>query len=564
MRMPFKMIFTTKPEIGAVPRYEFPTERPKPMTDKISSLKRVRLRASATNPRKRFDQEKLEDLAASMRKVGVLEPLLVRTLGPQRNGSTEYEIIAGERRWRAAELAGLEELPCIVKDGLNESEVLEVQYIENLQRDDLSPIEEADGFAKLIESWGCGTEEGVKRLEEKLGKKRTYFYDRLKLCKLAGPVREALEQGTIPPTVGTLLARVSPTHQGEALKDITARGDVMSFRQAQNYLKSNYSPNLATAKWDLEDSALLPDAGPCTTCPKRAGNCLEEYPEFKRSPNVCTDLGCFNQKKLAHRAQVLERAGRERGRKILTLAQCDDLFEYGSWFRDDSEWTQLDRFWISTGNQRVCAEEVLKKVKSPCSLAVDGFARVYELYRKEDLLKELAAAGYKPQSAEEGKVQVQESPEDRAKRELRAKLALEIRLETNTRLGKAVIDRAAKVPMVKGERALWLIMLWTIADNLHDDVCDEYGFPRNAYGTEALTKAAAKLKDAELRKFVIEQALAADGFNQQERYFGDFIESACALLKVDGKKIAQEVKKELTAKAKETLVWKQAHGKLAA
>lgn len=147
------------------------------------------LRASPLQPRRRFDEAELAALADSVREKGVLQPLLVR---PAVGGAAGYEIVAGERRWRAAQRAGLHELPVVVR-ALSDQETLEVALVENLQRADLSPLEEAQAFHRLIEEFGHTQEE----LAATLGKSRSHVANTLRLLGLPAALQAMLEDGSL-------------------------------------------------------------------------------------------------------------------------------------------------------------------------------------------------------------------------------------------------------------------------------------------------------------------------------------------------------------------------------
>ncbi|MEZ5836682.1 MAG: ParB/RepB/Spo0J family partition protein [Geminicoccaceae bacterium] len=147
------------------------------------------LRASPLQPRRHFDEDELNALAESIRAKGVLQPLVVR---PVDGAIPGYEIIAGERRWRASQIAGLHDLPAIVRS-LSDREVLEIALIENLQREDLSAIEEAVAFQKLIDDYGHTQEE----LGTALGKSRSHVTNTLRLLKLPAEVREMVDDGRL-------------------------------------------------------------------------------------------------------------------------------------------------------------------------------------------------------------------------------------------------------------------------------------------------------------------------------------------------------------------------------
>ena len=167
------------------------------------------IHTSRTNPRKRFDEAALRELADSIRTHGVLQPILVRKRPKTTN---VYELVAGERRWRAAKEAGLAEIPAVVRD-LSDLEVLEIQLVENLERKDLHPLEEADGYRALHEKYGYT----VETIAAKLGRSRKYVYDRIKLLQLTEEAREAFLEERITAGHAILLARLKPADQKRAM-----------------------------------------------------------------------------------------------------------------------------------------------------------------------------------------------------------------------------------------------------------------------------------------------------------------------------------------------------------
>lgn len=147
------------------------------------------LRPSPLQPRRSFDTAELEALAGSIRDKGVLQPLLVR---PSPQGAPGYEIVAGERRWRAAQQAGLHEVPVVVRE-LGDAETLELALVENVQRADLNPIDEACALRRLGDEFGH-TQEALAQL---VGKSRSHIANTLRLLALPAPVREMVEAGTL-------------------------------------------------------------------------------------------------------------------------------------------------------------------------------------------------------------------------------------------------------------------------------------------------------------------------------------------------------------------------------
>ncbi len=170
--------------------------------DEVRQLKLTDIDPNRGQPRERFDEEALRELAESIRAVGVLQPIIVRQTG------NRYEIIAGERRFRASRLAGLEEIPAIVRDW-DEQKRLEAALIENLQRDDLNPVEEAVGVKRLMEAAGLTQE----RVAERLGKSRPAVANLLRLLTLPEEVQKMLVDGRLTAGHARALVTVEPSRQ---------------------------------------------------------------------------------------------------------------------------------------------------------------------------------------------------------------------------------------------------------------------------------------------------------------------------------------------------------------
>jgi ParB family transcriptional regulator, chromosome partitioning protein len=147
------------------------------------------IRPGAFQPRRRFAEAELDALAQSIREKGVLQPLLVR---PLTNEEADFELVAGERRWRAAQRVGLHEVPVIVRP-MADSEALEIALVENLQREDLSPLEEAEAYSRLIDEFG----RTQASLAEVLGKSRSHVANTVRLLSLPAAVRRRLEEGEL-------------------------------------------------------------------------------------------------------------------------------------------------------------------------------------------------------------------------------------------------------------------------------------------------------------------------------------------------------------------------------
>ena len=189
------------------------------------SLPISQVETCSSQPRKRVDDESLQELADSISQHGIIQPLTVRKLS-----SGYYQIIAGERRWRAARLAGLQEIPVIVIEA-DDRKAAELAMIENLQREDLNPMEEAAGFQSLIESYHMTQEEAAQRV----GKSRSAVTNALRLLGLTPSVRKLVEEGKLSAGHARALVPLSPSLQESAANAIVSGG--LSVRQTEALVK---------------------------------------------------------------------------------------------------------------------------------------------------------------------------------------------------------------------------------------------------------------------------------------------------------------------------------------
>ena len=199
----------------------------------------------ASQPRKQFDPDALADLADSIREHGIIQPLTVRKLQ-----SGYYQIIAGERRWRAARMAGLSEVPAIVIEA-DDRKAMELAMIENLQREDLNPIEEAAGFQSLMETYHMTQEEAASRV----GKSRSAVANALRLLSLTPPVAKLVEEGKLSAGHARALLPLSPALQENAAGAVISGG--LSVRQPEALAKrlSQEKPEKAPAPKGIDYAA---------------------------------------------------------------------------------------------------------------------------------------------------------------------------------------------------------------------------------------------------------------------------------------------------------------------
>lgn len=256
---------------------------------------------SIRNVRQSFDPKALAELAASIKQVGVLQPILVRPLAPQ--GKQErFEIVGGERRWLAAERAGLTEIPAHIKP-MSDSEALDAQLIENLQREHLHPLDEAAGFLRLADE----RQLNVRAIAARLGKDARYVARRLALNHLIPDAREDFRCERLELAHALELCRLAPEIQHEALRacyetswddEVMVPDKTKPARHVlylQNWLRDNVHLNLHHAPFLLEDARLREDGLTCIDCPQRTGRDKALFADIKES-DTCLNPFCFQAK----------------------------------------------------------------------------------------------------------------------------------------------------------------------------------------------------------------------------------------------------------------------------
>lgn len=190
------------------------------------------LHSGVYQPRKVFEDEGLEELAASIRAQGIIQPIVVR-----KKTGNRYEIIAGERRWRAAQKAGLHDIPCLVKDIPDESAIA-MSLIENIQREDLNPIEEASALKRLMNEFGLTQQQAA----DAVGKSRTALTNLLRLLGLTPEVKDMLERGDIEMGHARALLSLGESDQKMAAKVCNDKG--FSVRETERYVRKLLTPRM--------------------------------------------------------------------------------------------------------------------------------------------------------------------------------------------------------------------------------------------------------------------------------------------------------------------------------
>jgi len=202
--------------------------------DELRNLPVDRLRPGKYQPRTRMDQDSLAELAASIKAQGVMQPILVRAVD-KTPGAERYEIVAGERRWRAAQLAGLNEVPVLVR-GIPDEQALAMALIENIQRENLNPLEEAHGLQRLIDEFGLTHQQAA----DAVGRSRPAATNLLRLLQLKAPVQDLLMSGKIDMGHARALLPLGAANQVAVAQRIVQKG--LSVREAERLVQHLLNP----------------------------------------------------------------------------------------------------------------------------------------------------------------------------------------------------------------------------------------------------------------------------------------------------------------------------------
>jgi ParB/RepB/Spo0J family partition protein len=296
------------------------------MSKEIQNIPLETIYPSPTNPRKHFDAKALEELAESINQHGVLQPILVREIidGFDSKGNQQYSIVYGERRYRASKLAGLKTIPAEVRF-MDDEKAFEIQILENLQREDINPLDEARAFESLMKK------EGLDWLASKINKSKKYVLDRVKLLDLCDEAKQELEMGVLPLGHAVLLSKIDIEKQEKVIKSAGLfSGESMTegtskvyctktLSQLKNYIAGTML-SFDRVNFDLEDAELLAAAGSCQACPKRTINQNLLFGDITDN-DMCTDSFCFNAKIQKHTENQIEIAKKAFG--DVQLAETD-------------------------------------------------------------------------------------------------------------------------------------------------------------------------------------------------------------------------------------------------
>ena len=443
--------------------------------------------------RTRYDESALKELAANISAVQVIEPIIVR---PKESGGQEsFEIVAGERRWRASRIAGLDTIPAIVRT-LDDRQVLEIQLVENLHREDLHALEEAEGYETLMQEHRYGIDE----LAQKIGRSRAYVYARLKLLVLDKKAREAFYAGRLTAATALLLARIPvPELQQEALKAITTTytGQPLAYKEAQRHIHDRYMTRLKDAPFDTKLADLTPGAGPCGSCPKLTGNQPELFDDIK-SADVCTDPVCFGDKRRAW-GERLQAQAKAEGRTVFTGKDAKRIAPYGVGSNLQGGYVSLDSRCYEDPKGRTYRQLLGTCFKSNTLIADAESGRVVEVIKPTEHGAALKDKGLRPErhtsssDTERARVKVA-----RAETAFRERVFAAIRKKTPATIVASDLRLVAMAlwRMSGNDSRLRLVKLWSWAPNgKASDV---------VYRSDS---QIGKLEEAQLRRFVLDCAL---------------------------------------------------------
>ena len=477
------------------------------------------------------------ELRASVERLGVLQPLLVR---PAARGGG-FELVCGHRRFDAAKAAKLGEVPVMVRE-MTDAERDQVQLVENLQREDIDPVDEALGLKQLVEN-GMSVDE----IAVELGCKKGAVYARMKLAEAPAAVLTAMRAGDCPASVAELIARIpSEKLRDEAADEILNHAEwdyssgkhekrPLTFREAKRLIHRKYMTQLKGAPFDRNVDQLVDGVGPCSSCPKRTGNQKDLFGDVGRA-DICTDPICFNNKARAGAATKLD----DLAAKGYVLGDPDKLMPHGyvahHYVKADDPCPEDRGMKPRTYAQLIGEHAQRYAVHDPCS------NRVHVLYKQSAVLQAMRDAGHKRIAAELERVASVVGP-DRQHREQK-KIDTAVRSAQVARL----IEKVETGPAAPTLDVWAALAAAAIAGGWHEtlrSMCARRGLKKgrddNRPPAEMLRAHLNQLKTSkQLLAFIVEIMSARHGV----------IEQIGGAYKLDMKKIASETRSELRAAAR--------------
>ena len=324
----------------------------------IENLSIAKVIPDPMQPRKTFNEDALKQLSESIKKHGVLQPITVRKSG------NDFIIVMGERRYRASKLANKKSIPCIVREYKN-NDVLEIQIIENLQRQDVEPTEEAEAIAYLSERYA------PTEIAKRLGRTDNFIRQRLKLAGLIDGFKDFVRNGEMTISLGVGVALFEPEEQQMMLETM---GEDFNAHQINRMIKDQ-TYDLEKASFDVADKKLLPKAGSCIECPFNAANQGNLFGDGKM---VCTKSACFETKKSKSFLNLIEKSKKEN---ILLIPEIRQYWA-------DDENNQLIISQLEKNKLKVYLLDDVEIIENPIEPTIEAIQKEYQHYDySEDELK---------------------------------------------------------------------------------------------------------------------------------------------------------------------------------
>ncbi len=324
----------------------------------IENLSIAKVIPDPMQPRKTFNEAHLQQLSESVKKHGVLQPITVRKSG------NEFIIVMGERRYRASKLANKKTIPCIVREYKN-NDVLEIQIIENLQRQDVEPTEEAEAIAYLSEKYA------PTEIAKRLGRTDNFIRQRLKLAGLIEGFKHFVRNGEMTISLGVGVALFEPEEQQMMLETM---GEDFSAHQINRMIKDQ-TYDLEKAPFEVADKKLVLKAGSCVECPFNAANQGNLFGDGKM---VCTKSACYETKKSKSFLNLIEKSKQEN---ILLIPEIRQYWA-------DDERNQLIISQLEKNGLKVYLLDDVEIIENPIKPTIEGIKKEYQHYDySEDELK---------------------------------------------------------------------------------------------------------------------------------------------------------------------------------
>lgn len=487
------------------------------------------IQPNPNNPRKHFDEKKLAELAEDIRQHGVMQPIEVRPIP----GGSEFELVFGERRLRAAKLAGLDAIPAMVREW-SDAEVAERQLVENLHREDLHPLEEAEGVLALHMKHGLD----VDAIGERVKKSPEWVYSRLKLCALIEPAKKALGEKRLTTWSAIELARYPAEVQGKALKQVLAGsldGEPMPQRQVLDLLRREFLLELKGAAFDPSDADLVPAAGACPNCTKRTGAQAQLFGEVKEK-DLCTDGGCYRAKVAADWKAREAAAAAGTGPGVVPMAESARIFDEWGNLAGDAPYVKAEASCYDDAKYRTY-KALLGKSAKPAIVMASTPKGIIELLPKKGLKELLDDAGRieRQKSSASSPASSKEAKAERAAEEKKAAVRREA-----LRRGVGLI--VGKVEAKEPDKKFWRMLAEELLHQGFLEQTLERRFPEQE--GDAAKKWVEKASAEQLRGFVFE------GVMEPTLYPTAFaapsaakaLKEVCEFFRVDLKKLEADVK----------------------